>query len=283
MGLSANLSGLTAASSILLLFAVPGIWIHRWVAVCGLALAVFFAALAGHVTPFGVVTLAGFAGLASLYRQSNNWLVWVALVIGSGLFYLHSVQGISGWLLLGPVQIGQGAEYEKWLSVDKVGAGVLLLALALPGIYDHSGWRAMFVRCWPWMLSIPAVLAALATLSGVVHPDVTPVAFFWPWAVVNLLGVCVVEEVLFRGLIQTRLLATCRKHAAPEWVGLIASAVIFGLAHAQGGAALVGFAALAGVGYGICYHLSNRIEAAILTHFALNAVHFLFLTYPFPA
>jgi membrane protease YdiL (CAAX protease family) len=43
---------------------------------------------------------------------------------------------------------------------------------------------------------------------------------------------------------------------------------------------LVLFATLAGLGYAAAYLRSGRIEGAILTHFALNAVHFVAFTYP---
>jgi membrane protease YdiL (CAAX protease family) len=58
------------------------------------------------------------------------------------------------------------------------------------------------------------------------------------------------------------------------------AAVLFGLAHGGGGLALVAFAGLAGAGYGLALWRSGRIEAAILVHFAVNAVHFLLFTYP---
>jgi len=37
---------------------------------------------------------------------------------------------------------------------------------------------------------------------------------------------------------------------------------------------------VAGLGYGWVYQRTGRIEASILTHFALNLVHFLLFTYP---
>ena len=42
----------------------------------------------------------------------------------------------------------------------------------------------------------------------------------------------------------------------------------------------VALAAVAGAGYGWAYLRTQRIEASILTHFALNAVHFFGFTYP---
>jgi membrane protease YdiL (CAAX protease family) len=39
-------------------------------------------------------------------------------------------------------------------------------------------------------------------------------------------------------------------------------------------------ATLAGAGYAIAFQRTGRVEAGILTHFAVNAAHFLLFTYP---
>ena len=62
--------------------------------------------------------------------------------------------------------------------------------------------------------------------------------------------------------------------------GVAIAALLFGIAHAKGGPLLIVLASIAGVGYGYAYLSSKRIEAAILTHFALNALHFVAFTYP---
>jgi hypothetical protein len=59
------------------------------------------------------------------------------------------------------------------------------------------------------------------------------------------------------------------------------TSVLFGLVHFAGGPLLIGAATLAGVGYGIAYARTRRIEAAVLAHFSLNAIHFLGFTYPY--
>jgi membrane protease YdiL (CAAX protease family) len=37
---------------------------------------------------------------------------------------------------------------------------------------------------------------------------------------------------------------------------------------------------LAGTGYALAFRRSGRLEMAVLTHFAVNATHFLLFTYP---
>ena len=58
------------------------------------------------------------------------------------------------------------------------------------------------------------------------------------------------------------------------------SASLFGLAHLAGGWQYVVVASLAGAGYAVVFQRTARLEMAILTHFAINATHFLLFTYP---
>jgi membrane protease YdiL (CAAX protease family) len=96
----------------------------------------------------------------------------------------------------------------------------------------------------------------------------------------NLLITCVTEEAFFRGFLLAGLARGMAGRRYGVAVAVVVSTVLFGLAHAPGGPLLVVFATLAGLGYAAAYLRSGRIEGAILTHFALNAVHFVAFTYP---
>ena len=84
----------------------------------------------------------------------------------------------------------------------------------------------------------------------------------------------------FRGLIQAQLGACFlgRRYGSAVAIGI--SSLLFGLAHFSGGLPYVGLADVAGVGYGIIYQRSGRVEFSIAAHFLLNATHFLLFTYP---
>jgi membrane protease YdiL (CAAX protease family) len=64
------------------------------------------------------------------------------------------------------------------------------------------------------------------------------------------------------------------------WLAVTVSALLFGAAHLGGGVRYGILAGIAGIGYAWAYHRTQRIEAAILVHIALNAVHFIGFTYP---
>lgn len=176
----------------------------------------------------------------------------------------------------------------KYLNFDKGAAGMLMLAvLAVRQRRIRLGSATAMSRLAAqsgtpgWAL--PAVVAAtlasswlIAVAAGVGQPTLR-----WPdnaglFLCANLFLTCVAEEAAFRGVVQgllARRFGTDLR-SARGWLPVVVAAVLFGAAHAAGGAAYVGLATLAGLGYGLVYALTHRIEAAILLHFALNALVF---------
>jgi len=61
---------------------------------------------------------------------------------------------------------------------------------------------------------------------------------------------------------------------------VIIASVLFGLAHYAGGTLYIFLATIAELFYGIAYHITGRLEASIVSHYVLNATHFIFFTYP---
>ncbi|MET0382401.1 MAG: CPBP family intramembrane glutamic endopeptidase [Burkholderiaceae bacterium] len=168
------------------------------------------------------------------------------------------------------------------LNFDKAAAGLVLLATFAA--------RARSPRIFAGQLGPIAVAAAatasaaigLALAAGVVRfepklPDIAP-----PFLVANLLFTCVAEEAFFRGLIQERLMRLAASSGSTAWTAgaIAASAALFGLAHAGGGAPWMLISAVAGAGYAGLYARTRSIEGPILVHFAVNAAHFLGFTYP---
>jgi membrane protease YdiL (CAAX protease family) len=130
-------------------------------------------------------------------------------------------------------------------------------------------------------LATSVIVIGAVALSGIVEPDLKLPRFALLWVPINLLLTCVCEEAFFRGLLQERLTAALTHFKRWRWVPLPLCSLLFGLAHAGGGPALIAAATVAGVGYGAAYALTRRVEAAIVAHFTLNAVHFFAFTYPY--
>jgi membrane protease YdiL (CAAX protease family) len=136
-------------------------------------------------------------------------------------------------------------------------------------------WQAL-VAALPMILGTVITLLVIAYAVGYVRYEPKVPSFSLIWAINNLFFVVLCEEAFFRGFI---LRGLERALSSPR-MALLLSSLAFGLAHFAGGLAYVGFSILAGIGYGLAYQRSGRIEMAMITHFAVNATHFFLLTYP---
>ena len=102
----------------------------------------------------------------------------------------------------------------------------------------------------------------------------------WPdmlgaWLAVNLAVAVLAEELLFRGLLQTRLVGWLGM-----WPGILLTALLFGAVHMPFSPTFAVVAAVAGLGYGLAMQASGRLSVAIALHGLVNLIHFTLLSYP---
>ena len=117
----------------------------------------------------------------------------------------------------------------------------------------------------------PALALALQVVAW--QPKWPP--FLWLWIPLNLCVTALSEELVFRGWLQTALV---RRYRAPAGIAL--GALLFGAAHAPFSPTFALVAGVAGLGYGLAFHLGRRLWLAVALHFALNLLHLLLLSYP---
>ncbi|UXH76601.1 CPBP family intramembrane glutamic endopeptidase [Roseateles amylovorans] len=247
--------------------------------------------IAALVPVLAMLALAWLAMSAHRQPRREATLMVLMLVLGLALS-LHKLPGFAN-----PSYLVASADAlpptVKYLNFDKGVAGLLMLAVLItqqrqrrnggvtrwadqPGrpVSGHSAFGG-----WALPITVVATLAVpwwLAVGSGLGEPTLR-----WPpnaalFLLSNLFLTCVAEEVAFRGVIQ-QLLARWVSDDLRHWRGwipVLLTALLFGLAHLAGGPVYVALAALAGLGYGLSYALSGRIEVAILLHFGLNALVF---------
>lgn len=232
----------------------------------------------------GILYLLGLGLFCHLVRHQNKWISIPAgfIVIGFvvGLF-LHSIPFFNNPVVFDNFFLSnQSSVYNKHWNFDKAAAGLILLAYFGDICRSINEWKAMFQKSY--LISIITVTASisLALIFGYINLDITLVSAYFAWAWANLLFTCVAEEMLFRGFVQRHLLSLTGKEAYKISI-VIFVGILFGLAHFAGGTTYVILASVAGIGYGYAYYRTGRIESAILTHFLLNSVHFVFFTYPF--
>ncbi|MGH8523804.1 MAG: lysostaphin resistance A-like protein, partial [Gammaproteobacteria bacterium] len=169
--------------------------------------------------------------------------------------------------------------YNQHFNYDKALIGLALIAFCVPVCRERSRWAAMLKATLPWSLLVFIVVVSLAVLIGYVRfdPKFPPEFFLWAW--INLFFTCIPEEALFRGFVQQGLQDRLRASRHRELIALTAASVLFGLAHFAGGLRYIFLATVAGFGYGWIQR-TRAIESSILVHFMVNALHFVFFTYP---
>jgi membrane protease YdiL (CAAX protease family) len=275
---------------LLLLVAVLGLWIHRYVWAGGLLAAVITAYFTDGLYGYAFIWIAllGLAAVVYRLRITNP---------GFGLppwAYCLAFGAVALWIGIAPplgfprtpfvdsVILSPGAAvWSLGLGFNKVITGIFIL-----GILHQErvqSWRELakvLKRIAPVFLVTLVAVMIFAMALGYVRFDPKWTPLFLVWAPVNLFFTCLAEEAFFRGFVQRELSAIGSNRKLASIIAVIVTALLFGLAHFGGGWKYALVAAMGGMGYGWAYHRTQRIEAAMAVHFALNATHFLLFTYP---
>lgn len=260
-----------------------GLRVAPWLVLLLLALAAAF--VAAQASLIGIAGLGVLGGVAWTQRHAPaRWqraiLLLLAIVMAL-LLALHRWPGFVNPLVV-PRQVisTDGLPFVLYANLDKGAAGLLLLTLLVPR--SHA-WRecerALKQALLPGLATIVVVMG-LAWLLGMVRPEWKWPPFTPAFLAINLLLTVVAEEAFFRGVIQHQLARLLAGQRMGALLSILVSALLFGAAHLGGGLRYAMVAAVAGLGYALVFHRSGRIEGAIAVHFALNAVHFLFFSYP---
>jgi uncharacterized protein len=257
-----------------------------WIPLSALAVATGLAA--GVLKPVALVSLGTLVLAAWAARQGPQSQVRALGLAVTGVLALalalHILPGFDNPVVVREVRISaDAAPYTLYLNFDKGAAGLVLLALLAPRASTATQWlESIRIGLLAGVLTA-AVALALAVVAGLVRFDPKLAPFIGTFLLANLLFTCVAEETFFRGLLQERLHRWAAGRRVGRWLPVVVSASLFGLAHAAGGLTYAVVAAVAGVGYALVYSATRRIEAAVLTHFALNAAQFVAFTYPYLA
>ena len=238
----------------------------------------------GLLAPPALLTVLGFGVLAGVALRQKAGVLRTVLLIATGAMTLamslHKFPGFVNPALVAEMQLSAASPaFTHRLNFDTATAGLILFALFCVPAHNRQQWRDIGRNSWI-ILGTPALVLLAGVAGGFVAWDPKVSAYTPLFLAANLLFTCVTEEAFFRGFIQHRLAGAMDRWRAGPYLALGIAAILFGVAHARGGPALIVLATVAGLGYGYAYLRSKRIEAAILTHFLLNGLHFVFFTYP---
>jgi len=211
--------------------------------------------------------------------QKTSLCLFVILIIE--LLYAHLLPGFRNWLLIDQLYLSADSyPYRQFLNTDKVAVGLYLLMFGSMLKRTLKDWINAFKSSLLPFLGLVVLLIPLSIALGYIQIDVKFPEITWFWVSFNLLCVVLIEEVFFRGFIQKELSYYLRNSSLGIYIAIGLASLLFALVHYRGGVLYVMLAFVAGIGYGIAYYRSQRLETSIIVHFLINLTHFLFFSYP---
>lgn len=226
------------------------------------------------------------AALAAFHFARNRaaWvkvLLWLPLLPLGLAIALMRPEGFSYPLVFSMNELYPGGKsFDLHINMAKALAGyavVIWLLGSVPKQMLVTGWQ---VFVWPILLA-GVVLGVAIPLLGLEWQPKWGLHAIW-FLLVNLLVTCVAEESFMRLLVQGPLQRALQQFggAPAAFIALTVTTVLFAAAHSPQGAHAWAIYLVAGCAYGAAYTLTGRLSAAIATHFLVNTVHYLLLTYP---
>ncbi len=233
------------------------------------------------IVELGVLSIAAhLAGRTEASRSQRILFGSIATVLALALA-MHKLPGFNNPVLIAGIKFSPDAKpFTQYANFDKAAVGLIFLVFLCNRAVSTLEWKEVLRRTMPVALLTTIATIAFALAIGYVKPDLKLSPFTPVFLITNLLFTCVAEEAFFRGFLQERLAGALDRFRYGGHVAILCSGILFGLAHAAGGARYVVLATITGLGCAYAYSLVRRIEAPIITHFMLNAVHFVGFTYP---
>jgi membrane protease YdiL (CAAX protease family) len=212
---------------------------------------------------------------SSSVRRNTGWLLFLLTVVA---LRAHVLPGFNNPLVLNEQLSAQAPVYRMFLNWDK-----LLIIVWLVYVWRRIDWstnpRVVLREGLGWGMGSVGLCVLIGWILGVVYWDPKLPQATWVWLLNNLVLVCMGEELLFRGFIQLGLARAWNGRRGGDNGALAVAALLFGLAHLPAGTGYAAISVLAGLGYGLA-HRRGGLQAAVLAHATLNAVHFFLFTYP---
>ena len=240
----------------------------------------------GYISPLGLGMLALTAAGFFAYYEFSPFLPSKFFRIGMGLlligliftYYAHIIPGFRNFVFIDAIKFSpDAAVYRKYINLDKVMLAIIIILASGTLLKSKNNWTYIFSNVLYYLIPTVLVLLGGLYLTNYAHFSLKWSPIFWTWLPLNLLLVCFSEEVVLRGF----LLKEMEKWFNNKYCALILSSLFFGALHYSGGPVLMGLATVASLFYGHIYQKTNCLEASILLHFLINAIHIIFFTYPY--
>lgn len=254
-------------------------------AATGVSLIAGVCAILGLLPVVHVVAAALLVALLFGHDKANarylKVLAWVAVFLVGMFMALYRPEGFSYFNSISVEQLhDNGKPYQQFVNLGKFFGALIIFSWLMMGRISADLLRALTRRNLAIAFTSALGVLALATLilSLPVIPKFSEITIVF--MVINLLVTCFSEETFYRLIVQQpseRAFAAVRVQRV---FGVVVAAAFFTLTHLSGDLKILAVMAVAGTFYAIVYALTRSVSASILTHFLVNAVHFIFLPYP---
>lgn len=235
------------------------------------------------VALYWFICLFSFATL----RPRIRMIARIFLVVFTFGLVLHLFRGFPPWVIVAHLQLEQRLiPFTHFVSFDHAMMGLMILGMgAVPLARKRTDWNVLVRETWPIAITALVAVSCVAYANHYVDMEFAWSPYFKIWAVADLFFVVIAEEAIFRGIIQKPLSDILRGWRTSgiqigAWVALFITTGVYVLRHFYAGPMVMIFSGVSGLFAGYAFQRTQRIEAAIIVHFAIDAVHFLSFTYP---
>ncbi len=209
--------------------------------------------------------------------------ITVALaVIISLAFGFHIMPGVDNWLLATNLGVSSNAPtLNYYWNFDKPFIGFFILGFQLHLIRYRDELASITLKTLLFFCLFLALFIFLALSLNLVSFDFKIPLITLSFLTGNLFFVVIPEEVFFRGFLQKQI-GDAIDHAYGPYVANVLVSIVFAIVHYffVASFAYISFVFVISICYGLIYQWTRAIESSIFCHFGINAVHFIFFTYP---
>jgi len=242
-------------------------------------------AILGLLPPVHVLCAALLIGLLFMYDTAQATYLkapaWIGVFVAGIFMALYRPEGFSYWNSISVEQLhDNGKPYQQFVNLGKFFGALIIFCWVMIGSIKSDVRRAMFRRNLGIIFAFALSVLLLATL--ILDLNLTPKIsdLMLLFLLINLVVTCFSEEAFYRLVVQK----PSERAFSTVWIsrlfGVAVVSTFFALTHFSGDPYILAVMIIAGVFYAVVYALTRSVSAAILTHFLVNALHFIFLPYP---
>ncbi len=259
-----------------------------------LIISLLMALIAGIVGLLSIAIILLFGFLIYSFYQKNfpakiQIFIFFVIAIITILSFVHLLPSFNNIEAIKNIRLSKNSsDLNLWLNFDKPLIAIFMLFFAYQVPRQLNDYKKIFLQTGKIFLPLSLVVIGIGMIGKflVFDPKLPNFNITSLWLIKILFLTIFPEEFFFRFFLQNNIINLLKKSQFfktknYQIIGLILTAIIFGLTHFSGGFSLVLLAIISGFGYGFVYMRTGYIESAILLHFLINLSHFLFFSYPF--